>query len=264
VNTLLTTHKSIQERLSDRGAKLSKIPWLKDGFAVDATPFSLGASFEYLLGLISIQEAAAQFAVETLEPQPGDKVLDMCAAPGGKTTQIAAWMKNKGILVAIDESRERLYALENNLERCCVECCLAYRGDANELGLGSFDRVILDAPCSGNYVTDLNWFKKRTLKNVIDNSERQKRLLLSAIRNLKHGGTLIYTTCSLEPEENEVNVDWLINENLVEIKPLTGPGSPGLTEVDGKRLSQELEKTRRFWPDETGTQGFYVMKAIRI
>ena len=263
VNTLRTSGAELEMRLALHGAKLSKIPWLRDGFMVEDSKFSLGASFEYLLGLYSLQEAAAQYPVEILAPRPGERVLDMCAAPGGKTTQIAAWMQGKGILIAFDANRERLYALENNLERSGVENCIVYHADAAEMELGEFDRVLLDSPCSGNYVTDADWFEKRSLEDVEFNAARQKKLLAAAVRSLKPGGSLVYTTCSLEPEENEMNIHWLLANHSIRLVEVTGPGSPGLTEYKGEKLNPDVAKTRRFWPDETGTQGFYLAKAVK-
>jgi 16S rRNA C967 or C1407 C5-methylase (RsmB/RsmF family) len=168
VNTLLAAKEEVVARLEARGAKLTSIPWLRDGLHVEGGETSFGASFEYLLGLYSIQEAAAQFPVEVLAPAGGEVVLDMCAAPGGKTTQAAAWMGNRGVVVAVDVRRDRLYALENNLERTGVENCVAYNADAAALDYGgtTFDRILLDAPCSGNYVTDREWFKKRDIGDV--------------------------------------------------------------------------------------------------
>lgn len=260
-----TTNEELVARLESHGARLSRIGWLRNGFHVDERPFSLGASFEYLLGLYSIQEAAAQFPVEVLDPHPGEAVLDVCAAPGGKTTQIAAAMTNAGAVVAVDVSRERLYALENNLERCGVTNCLAYWEDANAMDFKGkqFDRVLLDAPCSGNYVADRSWFSKRTLKDVGLNAERQRELLGTAVKLLKPGGVLVYTTCSLEPEEDELNVQWLLDNNDLKLEGIEGSGSPALTEIFGDELNGEIAKCRRFWPDETGTQGFFVAKAVK-
>ena len=265
VNTILANKEEVMQRLGARGARLTAISWLRDGFHIEGGESSVGASFEYLLGLYSIQEAAAQFPVEILAPSGGEVVLDMCAAPGGKTTQIAAWMGNGGAVVAVDVRRDRLYALENNLERTGVENCVAYCADAAGLDYGGtqFDRILLDAPCSGNYVTDKDWFKKRDIGDVEKNALEQRRLLAAAVGLLRPGGTLVYTTCSLEPEEDEFNVQWLIENNDVRLEEVSGPGSPALTEVLGRSLSLEVAKCRRFWPDETGTQGFFVAKAVK-
>jgi NOL1/NOP2/sun family putative RNA methylase len=265
VNTLLASREEVVGRLEARGVKLTGIPWLRDGLYVEGGESSVGASFEYLLGLYSIQEAAAQFPVEVLSPNSGETVLDMCAAPGGKTTQMAAWMENKGVVVAVDVRRDRLYALENNLERTGSENCVAYCADAARLDYGGalFDKILLDAPCSGNYVIDRSWFSKRNIRDVEANSTEQRRILGAAVGLLRQGGTLVYTTCSLEPEEDEFNIQWLLDNHDVELVEVDGPGSPALTEVIGNSLSNEVARCRRFWPDEMETQGFFVAKVVK-
>jgi NOL1/NOP2/sun family putative RNA methylase len=265
VNTHLASREEVVGRLEARSVKLTGIPWLRDGFYVEGGESSVGASFEYLLGLFSIQEAAAQFPVEVLAPVAGGVILDMCAAPGGKTTQMAAWMGNRGAIVAVDVRRDRLYALENNLERTGVVNCVAYCADAVGLDYGGtlFDKVLLDVPCSGNYVTDRSWFSKRSIRDVEANAVEQRRLLGAAVGLLKPGGTLVYTTCSLEPEEDELNIQWLLDDHDVELVEVEGPGSPALTEVLGKSLSGEVARCRRFWPDEMETQGFFVAKVVK-
>jgi tRNA (cytosine40_48-C5)-methyltransferase len=265
INTLLVGREEAVGKLEAKSVKVTPIPWLRDGFYIEGGESSAGSSFEYLLGLYSIQEAAAQFPVEVLTPAAGDVILDMCAAPGGKTTQAAAWMGNRGAVVAVDVRRDRLYALENNLERTGVENCVAYCADATVLDYGGslFDRVLLDAPCSGNYVTDREWFRKRDIGDVEKNSLEQTRLIGVAMGLLKPGGMLVYTTCSLEPEEDELNIQWLLENHSVKLEKIDGPGSPALTEVLGRSLSSEIAKCRRFWPDETGTQGFFVAKVVK-
>jgi NOL1/NOP2/sun family putative RNA methylase len=265
VNTLLASREEVVGKLEARGVKLTGIPWLRDGLYVEGGESSVGASFEYLLGLYSIQEAAAQFPVEVLSPNPGEIVLDMCAAPGGKTTQMAAWMRNSGVVVAVDVRRDRLYALENNLERTGSENCVAYCADAASFDYGGtlFDKILLDAPCSGNYVTDHSWFNKRNVRDVEANAAEQRRLLGAALGLLKPGGTLVYTTCSLEPEEDEYNIQWLLDSHDVELVEVEGPGSPALREAIGRSLSKEVARCRRFWPDEMETQGFFVAKVVK-
>lgn len=265
VNTLKADNEEATSRLADQGVKLEKITYLHHGYRVRRTPFSLGASFEYLLGIISLQETAAQYPVQVLDPKPGENVLDMCAAPGGKTTQIAAAMMNKGAVVALDSNRERLYALQNHLERTGVVNCAAFHADALQAELtGGYDKVLLDAPCSGNYTTDPNWLSKRTLRDMENNAQHQRRLLARGLELLKDGGVMVYSTCSLEPEENEYNMQWLLTNHNVELNPVSGPGSPGLTTVFGEELDPRIANTHRFWPDETGTQGFYVAEVRKL
>ena len=264
INPLKIRDKDLLEIMSSNGVELRKFPFLDHGYRVISATFSLGSTVEYLLGLYSLQEAASQLPVQMLQPKPSDVILDMCSAPGGKTTQIAAYMMNRGSLYALDSSRERLFAVENNLERCGVINCLVYHGDAIKIELGlSFQKILLDAPCSGNYVTDPSWFSKRTLKDVESNAERQKMLMSSALEVLEPGGLLLYSTCSLEPEENELNIQWLLENHAVELRPMDGPGHQGSTEVFGIELDSSLSMCRRLWPDDAETQGFFMAKVMK-
>jgi len=196
---------------------------------------------------------------------PGELVLDMCAAPGGKTTQIAQYMKNRGTIIACDINILRLRTLRFLLERMDAENVLVYKLDgttASDLGL-EFDRILLDAPCSGNMIGDNDWFKKRDLDGIKKKSEQQKQLISAAASVLKKGGTLVYSTCSLEPEENEYVIDWAtknIGLSLVESGLLCG--SPGITEFFGKRMPG-MDLCRRMWPHIDGTQGFFCAKMIK-
>lgn len=264
INPLRTKDEKLVETLTEQGVELEKIPCLDHGFKVIDSPFSLGASIEYLLGYYSLQETASQYPVQALQPRQEDRLLDMASAPGGKTTQAAAYMQNKGIIVAVDINRDRLFATENNVERCGVTNTSIHHVDSLELSdKEGFTKVLLDAPCSGNYVTDNQWFKRRTREDIERNAELQKRLITKALNLLESGGVLLYSTCSLEPEENEQNIQWLLENHDVELVELDGPGDPALTNLYDISLDQKISYCRRFWPDKTGTQGFFVAKVVK-
>ena len=263
VNTLKIAEEELVARLRQKGVKLEKVPFLKNGYFYESK-FSLGATPEYLQGFYYLQEAASQVPAEVLMPQPGEAVLDMAASPGSKTTHIAQLMENRGIIVAIDNDPKRFGALKNNLERCSVKSCTCMLMDArniNSLDM-QFDRILLDAPCSGNFCVERNFFSKRKPEDFSNRAELQKELLNAAISVLKKGGTLVYSTCSLEPEEDELVIDWLLkaHPNLVAIDTGMSVGDPGMVSVFGKELNPEVAKCRRFWPNKTGTQGFFVAK----
>jgi len=263
VNPLKAGDGHVIEVLEGEGVRLRKIPYLDHGYRVIHSGFSLGASLEYLLGLYSIQETASQLPAQMLRPGPVDVALDMCSAPGGKTTQMAAYMGDQGVLIAVDSSRDRLYAVENSLERCGVTNALIYHGDAAAIDLGTrFTKVLLDAPCSGNYATDPKWFSKRTMRDVEANAARQRRLLGRALELLEPGGTLLYSTCSLEPEEDELNIQWLLENHDAELAPINGPGAPGLTSVFSEELDPRVSRCRRLWPGG-GTQGFFLAEVTK-
>jgi NOL1/NOP2/sun family putative RNA methylase len=255
--------KKLPERLRGLGVELEKIPFLENGYWVTKSKVSAGATAEYLLGLYSIQEAAAQIPT-TLFSNPKNKTaLDACAAPGGKTVQLADLMDNRGAIVALDIDRRRLAALANHLERCHVRCAVVYPLDARRVsGLNlKFDRILLDAPCSGNFASDSNWFSRRTLKDVERNAKVQREILAEAVKCLADNGEIVYSTCSLEPEEDELNIDWAIKNLSLQVQHVDCRGEDGLTDVFGYQLDESVAMCRRIWPADT--QGFFVCKLKR-
>lgn len=263
VNTLKTTELELVARLQKEGVKLKKIPYLDWGYWFEST-FSLGATPEYLLGYYYLQEAASQLPVQVLAPKPGETVLDMAAAPGSKTTQIAQYANNEGVIIALDDNQYRLSSVKNNVERLGIKNVILYKKDARFTSDFDtlFDKILLDAPCSGNFVTDKDWFNKKTIDGIKERSRLQKELLKAAVKVLKPNGTLVYSTCTLEPEENEINIDWLLKKYPeLKLEPVELPiGDPGLTEVFGEKLNPEIAKCRRLWPHKTGTEGFFMAK----
>ena len=264
INVANTKGKNIKKRLQAIDIQLEKIPFLETGYWVRTSKFSVGVTAEYLLGLYSIQEAAAQIPVTLFSDLKGKTVLDACAAPGGKTVQLADLMGNAGVIVALDVKKRRLAALSNHLERCHVGNVIIYHLDArraSRLKL-TFDRILLDAPCSGNFVTDKGWFKRRSLADIERNAKLQKAMLTEAAASLRVEGEIIYSTCSLEPEENEVNMDWAVKHLNLHIEEVDCHGTKGLTKVFGSRLDVSVERCRRIWPGET--QGFFVCKLKKL
>jgi NOL1/NOP2/sun family putative RNA methylase len=255
--------QDLVSRLSGLGVHLEKISFLPQGYWVLESKVSAGATAEYLLGLYSIQEAAAQIPVTLFTDLKDKTVLDASAAPGGKTVQLADNMENTGRIIAIDINKRRLTALTNHLERCHIKNTVVYQLDGRntpKLGL-KFNRILVDAPCSGNFAGDPEWFKNRTLKDVERNARVQREILMKAAECLAENGEIVYSTCSLEPEENELNMDWAIKKLGLKIAEIICPGAPGLTSVFGKDLDSSVAGCRRFWPDQT--QGFFVCKLVR-
>jgi NOL1/NOP2/sun family putative RNA methylase len=260
INVANAEGKNLQERLQAIGVRLEKIPFLERGYWVRSSKVSVGATAEYLLGLYSIQEAAAQISATLFSDLRGKKVLDVCAAPGGKTVQLADFMGNTGVLVALDVKKRRLAALSNHLERCHVSNTVVYNMDARRVSRLKlkFDRILLDVPCSGNFVGERDWFKRRTLADVRRNAKLEKEILAEAAECLRDDGEMVYSTCSLEPEENEVNMDWATKHLNLQVEEVDCYGQKGLNEVFGSRLDVSVERCRRVWPGET--QGFFVCK----
>ena len=254
---------SLAKRLTSLGIRIEKIPFLENGYWICKSRFSVGATSEYLLGLYSIQEAAAQIPASLFTELEDETVLDACAAPGGKTVQLADLMHNTGAVIALDISEQRLIALSNQLERCRVRNTMVYCLDARkaEQLKTTFDCILLDMPCSGNFAADRNWFKRRTIKDVQRNATVQREILTETMKMLKPCGEIVYSTCSLEPEENELNIDWAIKNLNLQVQEINCHGQEALTNLFGKQLDRSIENARRIWPGQT--QGFFICRLKR-
>jgi len=276
VNTLKISSEKLVKRLTEKGAKLEKIPFLKDAYWYTAD-FSLASSTEYLLGLFYMQESASQIPplvllndlnIETIDENNPPLILDMAAAPGSKTTQLAALTKDKIPIIAIDNHAPRLQILANNLDRLGIKSVLTYRKDGRYVDdlEKEFDYILLDAPCSGNFCIEKDYFMKRSISDISGRSKLQKELLRAAYLVLKKEGTLVYSTCSLEPEEDEEVIDWFLETYKdMKLEPIEmSVGDEGITKVKDRELNKEITKTKRFWPHKTGMQGFYIAKLKKI
>jgi NOL1/NOP2/sun family putative RNA methylase len=263
INAMNASEESTVGRLESLGIELEKIPFLEHGYWISKTKFSVGATAEYLLGYYSIQEAAAQIPATLFTELKDKTVLDACAAPGGKTVQLADLMQNTGAIIALDIERRRLTALTNHLERCSVRNTTAYNLDARQISQLKikFDCVLLDVPCSGNFATDKEWFERRTIKDVERNAKLQREILTGAAKTLKDDGEIVYSTCSLEPEENESNINWAIKKLNLQVAKIDCYGEEAKTSIFGKQLDTSIVNCRRIWPSKT--QGFFVCKLNR-
>ena len=273
VNTLKMPVEELKKRLEDKW-KLEQIPWCEEGFWIEhhkKERRDIGNLPEHSLGYFYIQEAASMIPPLVLDPKPNDVVLDIAASPGSKTTQIAQYMQNKGILIANDYTIDRMKPLSINLQRC---------GDTNAIitlmegqwfkksGI-LFDKILVDAPCSGTG-TIRKSFKTINIWNpdmVKRLSITQRQLIETGFNLLKEGGTLVYSTCSLEPEEDEGVVDYLINKyenaKVEEIKLNLKRSAPVL-EFDGKKYNEKVKNCLRIWPQDNDTEGFFVAKISKI
>jgi len=262
VNTLKMSEEKCINRLKELGVKLRKVKFLPNAYKYESE-FSLASTTEYALGYFYLQEAASQIPALILDPDESNVILDMCSAPGSKTTQLSQLMNNRGVIFAFDNSSGRLKALKSNLLRCGCKNIISYNKDSRYISNYNikFDKILLDAPCSGNFAIDPEFFEKRTVLSFRDRAILQKELLKEAYKVLEEKGSLIYSTCSLEPEENEEVIEWFIkkyDDMYIEKIDLKIPNmSKGLTKVFDKELSPELEKCMRIWPD-SGMQGFFV------
>ena len=268
-NTIKSTRKDLMEALSKRGSTLEAVEWSKVAIKVTESSVPIGATPEYLAGYYMLQSAASLNPVMALAPQPGERILDMASAPGGKTSYIAQLMKNSGTIIANDLKPQRQKATVANLHRMGVKnaivCC--YDGRKIPKIMKGFDRVLLDAPCSGLGVISRDQTVKlqRTLKDVQRIAHLQKELLCAAVDavdpNSKTGGIVVYSTCSISSEENEQVVNYILQKRFVKLVD-TGleVGKPGLTRHKERRFHPSLTLTRRFYPHVHNMDGFYVAK----
>mmetsp|Transcript_21231 Transcript_21231/g.42154 ORF Transcript_21231/g.42154 Transcript_21231/m.42154 type:complete len:777 (-) Transcript_21231:251-2581(-) len=269
-NTLKTRRQDLKQTLTSRGVTLDAVgDWTKVGLKIFESRIPIGATPEYLAGHYILQSAASFLPVMALAPQSGEKVVDMCASPGGKTTYIAALMKNTGMLVANDFNKKRLPSLTANIHRLGVHNAIVTNYDGRLMGkhFNKLDRVLLDAPCSGTGVIskDPSVKLQKTNRDILRCSHLQKELVLAAIDmvdpNSKSGGFVVYSTCSITVEENEDVVDYALRMRHVKLVP-TGLqfGVPGLCRFRGKTYHSSLSHTRRYYPHVHNTDGFFVAK----
>ena len=270
-NTIRTHRRELAQSLINRGVTLEPVgKWSKVGLQVFESQVPLGATPEYLAGQYIIMAASSFLPVMALAPQEHERILDMAAAPGGKTTYIAALMKNTGSIFANDSNKDRSKALIGNIHRLGVKNTIVCNHDAKEFPkvIGGFDRVLLDAPCSGTGVIakDPSVKTNKTEKDFMQLPHLQKQLLLCAIDSVDHtsktGGYVIYSTCSVSIEENEQVVQYALtkrpNVKLVE----TGLtfGVDGFVSYMGKQFDPKMKMTKRFYPHTYNVDGFFVSK----
>ncbi len=206
-----------------------------------------------------------------LDPKPHENILDMAAAPGSKTTQICQMMNNKGSIVANDVNIERIKALRFNIEK--LGCLNVATIRSNGVNLPHkkirFDKVLLDAPCSSEGTIRKNWkvLSRWSVGYVKQMSKEQKKLILAAYDVLKPGGVLVYSTCTLSPEENEEVVDFLLaHKEGAYLEKINIRGlkiREGIEEWEGKVYNNEVKKIARIWPQDNNSEGFIVAKIVK-
>ncbi len=266
VNTLKAPLEVVVERLSEE-FELEPIPWVREGFFINVD--NLAKVPEHGLGLIFGQEASSMIPPVVLEPKPGELVLDMAAAPGSKTGQIAQYMENDGCIIANDPNRDRANVLIANLNRMGVLIARVTTRDGAKFARfeNAFDRVLLDAPCSSVGMIRKSWrfLREWREKAVIKYMNIQKRLILAGYKALKPGGTLVYSTCTIDPLENEEVVDYLLRKTDARLEPIKLPvkTSEPVLEWEGKEYSPELKKALRIHPNDNDTEAFFIAKIVK-
>lgn len=301
-NTLKISPEKLKKRLEEKGWEISQ-PWKNYPEVMiienQLLPGELGRSLEHLLGYYYVQELASMLPSVALEPKEDELILDLCSAPGSKTTQIASKMKNTGTIIANELSFGRIKILASNLERCGVTntiitkkegsaFCIRFKNREKEYsasiggnkkmqedagsktrGRFLFDKILIDAPCSGEGTlrsspkTSIMW-NPHTIKTL---SKIQKTLVKSAIEVLKKGGTLVYSTCTHAPEENEEIVDYILSEfKEMRIEKINLPlkSRPGITSWQDKKYNEQVKQSCRVYPQDNDTEGFFVSKFTKI
>ena len=264
VNTLKIDKDTLKERLESKGFRLESIDWVHNGFKVRKSPLNLGSTHEYLQGFYYIQSIAPMLPAIILKPDPGDVVIDMCAAPGGKATHLAQIMKNEGNLILIERNRNRIPALEINLRRLGVSNSIVINEDAVNLSKMNLkaDKILLDAPCTGEGLIRQDSSRKRskTMKDINKLSSIQRKLLKTGLNSLNPGGQLLYSTCSIAPEENELVLEDVLkgSSDFAIIKIPRNYGVNGIIEVYNKTLREDIQNSQRLYPHLHNTIGFFI------
>jgi len=264
-NTIKISSADLKKKLTSKGFQL-KETLIQDVFAIEKSSFPVGATTEYLLGYYYMQDLSSCIAVEALDVHGNQCILDMASAPGGKTTFIAQKMKNTGSIIAIDINSSRVNSLKFNIARCGVMNCCIFRMDSSQvtdLNM-KFDRVLLDAPCSceGVIMRDKNRKTSHTTQDIEHCVSHQMRLAEAAVKVVRPGGLLVYSTCSFAPEENENIINSLLGRFDIKIEPVEY-GTSGLTKFGEIKFHDTIKNTKRLYPHIHDTLGFYIAK-VRI
>jgi len=264
------------ERLERLGYALSRIGWVDYCFeVVGGGVATLGSTHEFLAGLYYIHRgAAALLPPIALGPRPRDSVCDLAAAPGGKLTHMAQLMRNEGVVLGVDVSRDRMRALRSNVERLGVRNAVLWRADGGlvpSVFPSAFGKVLLDAPCSGEGLIMMDPSRKvRTgFEDLVRLHRLQVRLLNAAIDSAAEGGAVLYSVCSIAPEECEFVVaevvegrDDVVVEGLGDALPLRL--DRGVEEFFGIRLPEYVRACVRVWPHKHGMEGFFMCLLRRV
>ena len=259
VNEIVASVEEVRAALGEEGVGIRPAPGLPEGLLLD-DGYDVARSPLFRRGALTPQSRASMLVGRLLAPQPGEQVLDMCAAPGAKTTHIAAMMRGEGTLVALERHAGRARELEKNLARMRADWVRVVRADATDAGDhgGPFDRVLVDAPCSGLGTLrgrpDSRW--RRNPEQVTELARSQSALLDAAAPRVRPGGTLVYSTCTISPEENEQQVERFLARHQDFAPDDLGAELPALRHESDPRSLLLL-------PHRDGTDGFFISRMTR-
>lgn len=266
VHPLRSSPQAVCSVLEGDGFVTEALAWHPGAFRVRGDGRGLGRHWAYLGGLFHIQEAASMTPARLLDPSPGHRVLDLCAAPGNKTAQLALALGNGGTVVANDFNAERLRPLARIVSRLGLFNVSATHRDGTTFGPAAegFDRILVDAPCSGEGTVRRHpHLLHRAGLGAPSLESHQRGLLRRAVSLCRTGGRIVYSTCTFAPEENERVVNAVLEAFAGRVRLLSAHGTgmrtaPGLTRWKGEAYRAELENTARIWPHLQDTDGFYL------
>jgi NOL1/NOP2/sun family putative RNA methylase len=267
VNTLRATTDEAVAAFEAEGVDVERVDWHPHVLVPDTD--KPGLTWPGYHGWTHGQEEVSAIPATVLDPQPGERVWDACAAPGSKTTQLAAMMDDTGTLVANDNNLGRLSALRFNTERLGVTNVVVTNQDSRNYSLvpfdgETFDRVLVDAPCSceGTIRKNPDALDNWNLGHVEEVARVQKGILRRAAQVTEPGGTIVYSTCTFAPEENEAVLDHVLEHEPVEVVDYDLPLEhvSGLTEWEGESFDPQVTKAKRVYPHHNDTGGFFTAK----
>ncbi|PSP84319.1 SAM-dependent methyltransferase [Halobacteriales archaeon QS_1_68_17] len=267
VNTIKTTVERARRALAASDVETDPVDWHSGLFRLPSD--SAGANWPYFHGWLHGQEEVSAVPATVLDPAPGERVWDACAAPGSKTTQLAALMDDAGLLVATDNNLGRLSALRSNAERLGVTNLAVTNEDARTFSLAPFDgepfdRALVDVPCSceGTIRKNPDALDDWSIDHVRGIAGVQKGILRRAVQATRPGGTVVYSTCTFAPEENEAVLDHVLDAETCRLVDYDLPldHSPGVAAWDGATFDPAVGKTKRIYPHQNDTGGFFCAK----
>ena len=271
VNELKTQAAKLEQAFAAMGWEWGRVPWYSGGYRLNS--IKPGRALPFSCGWYNVQEEITWSAVKALNPQPGDRILDLCAAPGGKTAQLALAVGPTGAVMANERSLPRLSALVNTITRLGLTNVATSQGDGRlfQARPHFFDRILVDVPCSGE-----GTLRKKVGRRSLDHenwNERHSRRLTSiqqqlldrALDLVKPGGWVVYSTCTFAPEENEAVIDAVVGDRGI-IEPYVIQdlqASPGVCEWQGQTFRSDSQYAQRYWPHLNNTGGFFVARIRR-
>lgn len=265
VNRLRTTVAAVRAALESEGFEVAEVegqPWF---LRVLAGPRNVADTFAHWAGWFYMQQAATGLAADLLGARPGERVLDLCAAPGGKTLHLAERMEGQGTVVAAEVNESRIRALLGNIYRLGTRNVLVVAGDGRDFPEGAtFDRVMVDVPCSalGTARRKGGMVPPRSRGFMHKITRTQEALLRRAIALTRPGGTVLYVTCTFSPEENEAVVSRVLADAPVDVEPLDLglTHAPGVTAWEGERYDERLRHAVRLYPHHLDSGGLFVCR----